>query len=79
MGLENSTNRCCTEVKIDGRSELTIGFSLRYMEDAMKQFKGEPVVKMKFSGSVGPILIEAENRNDFAMVLPVRLAHKAAA
>ncbi len=56
-----------------------MGFSLRYMEDAMKQFKGEHLVKMKLSSSFGPIVIEAENRNDFAMVLPVRLGCSAAA
>lgn len=79
MDLVNTPNHCCTEVGIVGRGELTIGFSLRYMEDAMKQFQGESLVKMKFSGSIGPIIIEAENRNDFAMVLPVRLAREAVA
>lgn len=79
MDLTDTPTRCCTEVEIIGCGELTVGFSLRYMEDAMKQFKGEPLVKMKLSSNSGPIIIEAENRNDFALVLPVRLANKAAA
>lgn len=41
--------------------------------DALEQFKKEPCVKLKFSGPLGPIIMEAEGRNDFAMVLPVRL------
>lgn len=79
MLMSGGKNRCCTEVQIEGRSELTIGFSLCYMEEALKQFKGEPSVKVKFSSSIGPIILEAEGRSDFAMVLPVRLRNAAAA
>ncbi len=79
MDLTDTPTRCCTEVEVVGRRELTVGFSLRYMEDAMRQFKGEPLVKMKLSSSSGPIIIEAENRNDYALVLPVRLGCSAAA
>lgn len=43
------------------------------MKDALTQFKGEPCVRMKLTSGIGPIIIEAEGRNDFAMVLPVRL------
>lgn len=72
MSLTDGSNRGGTEIQIDGHSELTVGFSLSFMEDALKQFKGEPRVKFKFSGGISPIIIEAEGRNDFAMVLPVR-------
>ena len=43
------------------------------MLDALKQFKAVPEVTMKLSGVYSPIVIEAENRGDFALVLPVRL------
>ncbi len=79
MDLTDTPTRCCTEVEVVGRSELTVGFSLRYMEDAMKQFKGEHLVKMKLSGGSGPIIIEAESRNDFALVQPIRPSCMAAA
>lgn len=72
MTLTDGSSRGGTEVQIDGHSELTVGFSLSFMEDALKQFKGEPRVKFKFSGGITPIIIKAEGRNDFAMVLPVR-------
>lgn len=79
MNLNDVPNHCGTEIRIEGRSELVIGFSLQFMEDALKQFRGESRVKVKFSSSVGPIIIEAEGRNDFAMVLPIRLRRDMAA
>lgn len=68
-----------TEIQIDGESSISFGFELRYMLDALRQFRGEPVVKMKVNSSVAPIILEAEGRNDFAMVLPVRMKQAAAA
>lgn len=52
---------------------------LGYMVDALRQFRGEPQVKMKVISSVAPIVLEAEDRGDFAMVLPVRMKEAAAA
>lgn len=68
-----------TEIQIDGESSISFGFELRYMLDALRQFQGEPVVKMKVNSSVAPIILEAEGRNDFAMVLPVRMKQAVAA
>ena len=79
MMLTDGSNRGGTEVQIDGHSKLTVGFSLRFMEDALKQFKGEEFVKIKLRSEIGPIIIEADGRNDFAMVLPVRLRETKAA
>ena len=59
-------------MEIEGESELAVGFDQRYMKDALTQFKGEPRVRVKLTSGGGPIIIEAEGRNDFAMVLPVR-------
>lgn len=68
-----------TRVRLDGRSEIEIGFNLHHMADALRQFKGEPRVRMKLTSPVSPILLEAEGRSDCAMVLPVRLKASIAA
>lgn len=68
-----------TGISLRGRGDLVIGFDLHYMLDALKQFKGEPEVQIKLSGTFSPIVIEAENRSDFALVLPVRLKAEIAA
>lgn len=68
-----------TQIQIDGETWTDFGFELRYMVDALRQFRGEPVVKMKVISPVAPIVLEAEGRGDFAMVLPVRMKQAAAA
>lgn len=68
-----------TSIPVSGRGDLTLGFDLRYMLDALKQFKDEPEVTVKLSGVFSPIVIEAENRGDFALVLPVRIKEEMAA
>ena len=68
-----------TQVRIDGTSKIDFGFDLRYMIDALRQFRGEPQVKLKVINPVAPIILEAEGRSDFAMVLPVRMKQAAAA
>lgn len=72
-------SKCSTSVEIEGESEVTVGFDQRFMKDALTQFKDSSRVKMKFSGEISPIVLEAEGRNDFAMVLPVRLYGRIAA
>ena len=69
----------CTQIQIDGESSIDFGFELRYMIDALRQFRGEPQVKLKVINPVAPIILEAEGRSDFAMVLPVRMKQAAAA
>ena len=49
------------------------------MLDALKQFRKEPTVRLKLSGPYTPIVVEAEGRSDFALVLPVRLRDEMAA
>ena len=68
-----------TSIRASGRGGLSLGFDLRYMLDALKQFKDEPEIKVKLSGVFSPIVIEAENRGDFALVLPVRIKEEMAA
>lgn len=62
-----------TRVRLEGKSEIEIGFNLHHMADALRQFKGEPRVRVKFRTPVSPILLEADGRSDCALVLPVRL------
>lgn len=68
-----------TRIQLDGRSEMEIGFNLHHMADALRQFKGEPRVRMKLTTPISPVILEAEGRNDCAMVLPVRLKAQPAA
>ena len=73
------SGRFATRVSMVGRSDLAIGFNLRYMIDALRQFRKEPMVRLKLSGPYTPIVIEADGRSDFALVLPVRLREERAA
>lgn len=73
MELQDCAGRCSTEVWIEGINEIMFAFDLRFMRDALKQFSDEKCVKVKISGCNTPIIIEAEDRGDFALVLPVRL------
>ena len=68
-----------TKIQVDGPSSIDFGFDLHYMIDALRQFRGESWVKMKVNSYVAPIILEAEGRSDFAMVLPVRMKQAAAA
>lgn len=79
MTLRDIPERCFTTAEIEGVSEIAFGFDLRFMRDALKQFGGEKRVKIKISGANTPIIVEAEGRGDFAMVLPVRLYETKAA
>lgn len=71
--LDKAESKCSTLVGIDGESEIAVGFDPRFMKDALTQFRDAPRVKVKLTSSIGPIVLEAEGRNDFALVLPVRL------
>lgn len=71
--LSTASGSYSTQVQVDGESSIDFGFELRYMVDALRQFRGEPAVKMKAISPVAPIVLEAEGRSDFAMVLPVRV------
>lgn len=77
---ESQGEQYATKVRVAGDGNVTFGFTLAYMVDALEQFKKEPFVNMKIStGSVGLIVLEAEGRNDHALVLPVRIKENAIA
>lgn len=77
--LTAASGNYSTQVQVDGENTIGFGFELDYMADALRQFQEEPYVKMKVNSSVAPIVLEAEDRSDFAMVLPVRVKQTAAA
>lgn len=58
---------------------MAMHLNLHYMIDALKQFSKEKCVTVKISGIHTPVVIEAEGRNDHAMVLPIRSSVSAAA
>lgn len=74
MPVSSGTYR--TSVKLDGESAITFAFDLNRMIDALRQFKDEASVQMKVNSAVAPFTIEAEGRNDMALVCPVRLTDR---
>lgn len=79
LTLDKLPEKCSAVLKLSGINSIPIGFDIRYMEDAMKQFKNEPQVKISVSGRSSPIIIEAEGRGDHALVMPTRLKEYASA
>ena len=79
LSMNAPSGHLATHVSMSGRGDMVVGFDLRYMLDALKQFRKEPEVRLKLSGISTPIVIEAEGRSDFALVLPVRLREERAA
>lgn len=79
LSMAAASGNYSTQVQIDGESSIGFGFELSYMIDALRQFRGEPFVKMKVTSSAAPVVLEAEGRGDFAMVLPVQMRRVAAA
>lgn len=79
LSINGPSGHFRTRVSMYGRGDLVVGFDLRYMLDALKQFRKEPEVQMKLSGVYTPIVVDAEGRSDFALVLPVRLREEKAA
>lgn len=71
--------RYASRVQIDGNANVTFGFDLSYMADALKQFEKEPSVRMKLNSPYGPLVVEAGGRNDFALVMLARIRDSAAA
>lgn len=71
--------RFSTVIDIARQNTQTIGFDLRYVMDALRQFEKEPLVTVKISSPCNPVVIEAEGRTDCAMILPVRVKENAAA
>ena len=68
-----------TKVDISGDNSIPVAFNLRYMKDALKQFRREEWVTVQLGGVISPIVLTAEKLSDRAMVLQVRRSAVAAA
>lgn len=68
-----------TSVPMNGRGNIVLGFNLPYMLDAVRQFRNAENITIKLGGTYAPLVIEAEGRSDYAMVLPVRMRAQVAA
>lgn len=77
ISLLSEDIQCYTSISVEGTSQIEFGFDLIYMLDAMQQFKQEESVRLKVKSPLEPIVIEADGRSDFAMVLPIRLKESA--
>ena len=73
LSITAASGNYSTEVAISGENTIYFGFDLRYMIDALRQFQGEKQIKLKVNSPVAPIVLEAEGRGDFALVLPVQI------
>ena len=68
-----------TTLDADRQDGQVIMFELNHLTEAFKQFNKEQQVKVKISGNITPVVIEAEGRSDCALVLPVPMKKDAAA
>lgn len=79
LSLEAVSRQGQTSVPIEGKSTIEFGFDLNFMTEALKRFEGEAQVKIRVASQSSPLILEAEGRNDHALVLPVRLRQDRAA
>lgn len=79
LSLAAASGNYSTQVQVDGENTIGFGFELGYMVDALRQFRGESQIKMKIISPVAPVVLEAEGRSDFAIVLPIRMKQAVAA
>lgn len=76
---ESQGERYATRVQTDGDANVIFGFALDYMADMLKQFEKAPVVHMKLANPLGPLIVQADGRNDYAMLMLVRINHNSMA
>lgn len=79
LSLDAVSHQGQTSVPIEGKSTIEFGFDLNLMSEALKRLGGEAKVKIKISGQLSPLIVEAEGRNDSALVMPTRLRQNRAA
>lgn len=76
---ESQGERYATRVQTAGNANVTFGFALAYMADMLKQFEKAPVAHMKLANPFGPLIIQADGRNDHALLMLVRVNHNSMA
>ena len=70
--LRTASGQYCTKIQVEGDSSVGFAVVLHNMVDALQQFRGKGRVKVKVNSSLAPIVLEAEGRSDFALVMPTR-------
>lgn len=71
--LPTAAGKYRSAIEIDGAHTIPFAFDLYNMMDTLNQFKEEATVTVKVISPVAPIILEAENRPDLALICPVRL------
>lgn len=73
LSLENDPRDGSTTIHTEGESTIEVGFNIHFMADALKQFEKESRVKLKVRSPFAPIILEAEGRSDYALIMTARL------
>ena len=79
LSAESQGERYATRVQTAGNANVTFGFALAYMADMLKQFEKAPVAHMKLANPFGPLIVQADGRNDHALLMLVRVNHNSMA
>ena len=72
--LYNSNGIFTAKVDIKGKANAVYGFNINYMMDGLSQFKDNKNVVIKSGTSVDPIIL-TDNKDNLALVLPVKLKY----
>ena len=75
LTLDNEDGEYRAKVDIQGESKSIYGYNLNYMLDGLSQFKDMDSITFKADGELKPIVL-TDNKENFALVLPVRLKNK---
>lgn len=70
--VATSTGKYRTSVEICGKNEIAFAFDLNKMMDALLQFKSASQVTVKLCSALAPFILTADERDDFALICPVR-------
>lgn len=75
--VDQKHNKYAASVDVlGGKSEVVFAFNLRYMREAVEQFKDTEEVQISTSSAISPIILSAGGA-ETAMVLPVRMTDSA--
>jgi len=72
LSLHNSNGEFKAQVDIKGNAKSIYGYNLHYMMDGLNQFKDSDNITMQAGGALSPIIL-TDDKDNFALVLPVRL------
>lgn len=70
---KNSGSRYSAKIETDGNSEIPYAFELKYMKEALEQFKGEEYLRIDVNGETTPLVLSAEGPMK-ALILTARVS-----